>query len=219
MVALPQGGQVKHRRSESKMKVKVTPMISYATERFLLRRGDNSRDNSPFLHMLKADGDFRAFSGAELTDRSLANFENYFEHPGSCYYAVFLKNDAHREMIGYAGFSLQRGRLEDEFYLSKPYRGRGYCTEAMKKLLDEVFAGNLWWRDEAGEDALLSVQTIYGTTIFSNAPAVRVLEKCGFIKNPDVVLRFQLLIDPETDDTYENAIAEYVLVSTESPAP
>lgn len=219
MVALLQGTDGEHRHSESKMKVKVTPMISYTTERLLLRRGDNSRDNRPFLHMLKADGDFRAFSGAELTDRSLANFENYFEHPCSCYYAIFLKNDVHSEMIGYAGFSLQRGRIEAEFYMSRHYRGQGYCTEAMKKLLDEVFAGNLWWRDESGEDALLSVQTIYGTTISSNVPAVRVLEKCGFIKNPDVVLCFQLLIDPETDDTYENAIAEYVLVSTESPAP
>lgn len=193
-------------------------MISYTTERLLLRRGDNSRDNDPFLHMLKADGDFRAFSGAELTDRSLANFENYFEHPGSCYYAVFLKNDAYREMIGYAGFSLHHERIEAEFYISKSHRGNGYCTEALKKLLEEAFKGNLRWKNESEEKIPLLAQTIYATTIDTNAPAVRALEKCGFIKNPDMGVCFQFLIDPETDDTYANTIAEYVLFPPESPA-
>ena len=111
--------------------------------------------------------------------------------------------------------STRQERIEAEFYISKPHRGQGYCTEALQKLLEEAFNGNLRWKNETEEKILMLPKTVYATTIASNAPTVRVLEKCGFIKNPDMGVCFQFLIDPETDDTYANTIAEYVHVSNE----
>lgn len=35
------------------------------TEHLMLIPGNNARDNAPFIHMLKDDGDFRTFCGIE----------------------------------------------------------------------------------------------------------------------------------------------------------
>lgn len=54
------------------------------------------------------------------------------------------------------------------------------------------------------------MDTLYATVISGNLPAVRVLEKCGFINNPEIIPLFQMFIDTENNMTYENDIEEYV---------
>lgn len=182
----------------------------FMTEHLLLLPGNNQRDNDPFLEMLRKDGDFRIYSGVAPTEKNILAFQNYFEVSGSCFYAIFEKE--HRErFIGYVGIGYQHQRFEVEFYISKPYRNRGYCTEALRRLCEEAFTGNLTWIDLNGERTGLAVDKLYASAILENCPASRVIEKCGFIRNPEIVIVFQMLFDPDNDTVYSENIAEYVL--------
>lgn len=160
------------------------------------------------MEMLREDGDFRIYSGVDSTEKNILMFQDHFEINGSCFYAIFEKE--HKEkMIGYVGIGYQKQRFEAEFYISKLCRNQGYCTEALKKLCGEAFAGNLRWRDVDGAKSRLAIDKLYATTISNNFSAVKVLENCGFIKNPEIVMLFlQLFID---NDVYDNDISEYVM--------
>lgn len=181
------------------------------TARLILRLGNNQRDNENFLKMLRQDGDFRNFSGVAPTEKNILMFENYFESQDICCYAIFDKEHIEQGMIGYVGLGIQKQRFEVEFYVSKPYRSRGYCTEALERFIKEVFAGRLLWRNQDGRESELVVDTLYATVIAGNLPAVRVLDKCGFIKNPEIAALFQMLLDTDNNMTYENDIEEYIL--------
>lgn len=105
----------------------------FTTEHLILLPGKNQRDNDFFKDMLHKDGDFRIYSGVASTEKNIQMFQNYFEVNESCFYAIFEKE--HREhFIGYVGIGYQHQRFEAEFYISRPYRNRGYCTEALKRL-------------------------------------------------------------------------------------
>lgn len=182
------------------------------TERLLLLPGNNERDNAPFLKMLREDGDFRMFCGVEPEEKNIMAFEDYFEKEGCCFYAVFPKNDPDK-MIGYAGIS-RRGeeRVEAEFYISREYRGQGYCTEALHKICAETFRGNLMWRDETGKAVQVSIDKLCATTISSNAAAVKAMENCGFRKDAEIAWAMQVFFDPDDEDiVYDNEVTEYVL--------
>ncbi|MBD5452333.1 MAG: GNAT family N-acetyltransferase [Lachnospiraceae bacterium] len=183
------------------------------TEHLMLCPSDNARDNVPFLKMLRGDGDFRIFSGVEPTENNVLEFQNYFEREKCCFYAIFLI-DCQEEMIGYVGISYRgEERTEAEFYVSKAHRGQGYCTEALHKICEEVSQGNLKWRDETGEQIPIEIDKLYATTISDNLAAVKVLEKCGFVENREMVLVFQIFIDPDDEDkVYDNEISDYVLL-------
>lgn len=187
------------------------------TERLLLVPANNARDDAPFLDMLGKDGDFRLFSGVEMTEKNLLAFHNYFERKACCYYAIFLK-DYPEKMIGYVGISYRgQERTEAEFYVSKPYRNHGYCTEALHKVCEEAFLGNLKWRNEEGKEVCPAIDKLYATTIADNLATVKVLEKYGFSKNTEIAFGFQVLIDPDNEDVvYNNEISEYELLGGKS---
>lgn len=182
----------------------------FMTERLLLLPGNNKRDNDIFLEMLRKDGDFRAFSGVDPTEKYILMFRDYLEINESCFYSIFEK-EYPEKMIGYVGISYQHQHFEVEFYISKSYRNRGYCTEALQRLCLEAFGGNLRWRNEEGIKTKLSIDKLYATTISDNLSAIKVLEKSGFIKEPNCVMLFQIFIDPDDNTLYENDIAEYVV--------
>lgn len=52
------------------------------TEPLLLIPDSNARDDVPFIHMLRNDGDFRDFCGIEFSEKYLAEFKKYFERTG-----------------------------------------------------------------------------------------------------------------------------------------
>ena len=56
-------------------------------------------------------------------------------------------------------------------------------------------AGNLNWIDKDGAKSALIVDKLYATTISDNFSAIKVIEKYGFIKNPEIVMSIQLFID------------------------
>lgn len=186
------------------------------TEHLMLFPGENARDNVPFLEMLRRDGDFRLFSGVEPTEKAVLGFQNYFEREKCCFYTIFPE-DHPKKMIGYVGISYRgEERVEAEFYVSKAYRGQGYCTEALHKICEEASHGNLKWRDEKGEEIRIELNRLYATTISDNLAAVKVLEKCGFVENREAVLAFQIFIDHDNEDNmYVNEVSDYMLLLQE----
>lgn len=187
----------------------LTGMNIFRTRRLILLPANNERDSDKFLTMLRDDGDFREFSGLDPTEKNIMVFKNYFDLRGRCYYAIY-KQKPKNLMIGFVGIRLQKQaqRFEVEFYISKPYRNRRYCTEAFIELITEMNKGNLIWIDEDGNNSLLTFDKLYATTISGNKSAAGFLRNCMFKKNSASTV--DLLIDPETDDSYTNIMDEYV---------
>ena len=148
------------------------------TERLLLLPGLNARDNKSFLRMLREDGDFYMFCGVKYSRWRLRRFANYFERTGhgECVYSLFLKDEPER-FIGYVGFH-REDHYEMEFYVSKPYRNRGYFTEASRAVIGHLFGEGL-----SVDGNTLTVDSLFSTTVEDNAPTVRVLKKLGFRRN------------------------------------
>lgn len=67
--------------------------IKLETERLMLIPGSNIRDNEPFIHMLRNDGNFRDFCGIEFSEKYLTEFHDYFERTGheECIYSIYPK--------------------------------------------------------------------------------------------------------------------------------
>lgn len=181
----------------------------FTTERLLLLPGNNERDNDSFIEMLRQDGDFEIFTGAEPTEKNIRMFHNYLECKGSCFYTVFEKENP-QKLLGYVGIGYQKQRFEAEFYISKQYRNKGYCSETLKRLCGEAFSENLEWIGRDGEKSKLIVDEIYATVLVENDLAGSVLEKCGFIRNPVVILAVEVYLDAD-DITSANGVKEYVL--------
>lgn len=177
------------------------------TERLLLLPSINSRDNVPFMEMLRVDGDFHSFTGLEPTEDNINAFDGYLE--SGCLYSVFAKNNPEK-FIGYAGVCYQNRKQEVGFYISKPYRNQGYCTEALQKICEEIFVGNIKWFSPRGIHEILDVDVLYATTLTKNDHAKRVLEKCCFKRNDEVAMEFKIFIDSESGALYNNQVVEYL---------
>ena len=185
--------------------------VSYIeTPRLMLLPGENSRDNIAFLQMLKDDGDFRLFCGVNYSDQNLLKFDGYFER--EFLYAIYRRDDL-TELLGHIGLGQRNeGHYEVEFYIKRPERKKGYCTEALQALCKTAFAGKLATMNERNERETLILDKIYATTTAENLPTKKLLEKNGFFRpNTGAILTLMDYIDPETDAIYANRIIEYVL--------
>lgn len=163
------------------------------TERLWLVPGLHARDGKAFLKMLAEEGDLRAFCGADYSEKLLKSFENYFERSEleECYYVLFPKENP-KELIGCAGIHKER-HYEIEVYISKPYRNRGYCEEAAKKVIELLFSGRL-----RADGKVIAADEMYALTLADNEPTFHVLRKLGFEKTAE-------------DSFYGNPLVEYVL--------
>lgn len=84
----------------------------------------------------------------------------------SCSLTVYLENTP----IGMIGLSINENdnNAEISYIFDQDYCGKGYCTEASKKLIDLCFNE-------------LDLNRVFANTIDGNIPSKRVLEKLGFI--------------------------------------
>lgn len=183
--------------------------VKIETERLLLIPGSNVRDNVPFIHMLRNDGDFRGFCGIEFSEKYLAEFNDYFERTGheECIYSIFPKGT--NEFIGYVGFHREHNSdYEIEFYISKSQRRKGYCEEACKAVIELIFTEGL-----SVDDNVLSVQKLYATTLAENIAVINLLSKLGFkrdIPKEGPVLVMEGFVDEETDEFFGFCVSKYV---------
>ncbi|MDE6575844.1 MAG: GNAT family N-acetyltransferase [Opitutales bacterium] len=83
-------------------------------------------------------------------------------------YWAITEPDAGR-LMGVIGLTLESSfdRAELHYWLAKPYWGKGYATEAAKRVIDYVF------RD-------LNIHRLEVNCFSDNARSKRVIEKCGF---------------------------------------
>ena len=157
------------------------------------------RDSKPFLKMLREDGDFQEFCGVKFSEKNLSEFATYFERTGheECIYSIFPK-DSMEEFIGYVGFHRElNGDYEIEFYIAKNYRRKGYCEEACKAVIKQIFGEGL-----SVDHNQIMVDRLYATTLTENTPAIELLKKIGFHKdNPKdgPILVMQGFIDEDKE--------------------
>lgn len=189
---------------------KMNTGIKIETERLMLIPGSNVRDNVPFIHMLRSDGNFCDFCGIEFSEKYLAEFSDYFERTGheECIYSIFPKGTD--EFIGYVGFHRERNSdYEIEFYISKLQRRKGYCEEACKAVIELIFSEGL-----SVDDNVLSVQKLYATTLAENIAVNNLLSKLGFKKDipkDGPVLVMEGFVDEETDEFFGYFVSKYVM--------
>lgn len=178
------------------------------TKRLMLLPGNNERDNSPFLQMLREDGDFYLFCGVPYSEDNLLGFSDYFER--EIMFAIYPRETPDK-MIGYIGLAEQHGRYEVEFYIKKSERRKGYCSEALQALCERVFLGKILQETEDGASKPLTLDEIYATTSVENEPTRKLLEKHAFQKPEEgYVMTLVVRIHPVTGEEYVNYITEYV---------
>ena len=104
------------------------------------------RDSKPFLKMLREDGDFQGDCGVKNKEKNLSKFATYLERDWADFYLYipFSKKIALEKFIGYVGFPRElNGDYEIEFYIAKNYRRKGYCEEACKAVIKQIFGEGL----------------------------------------------------------------------------
>lgn len=148
------------------------------TDRLFLLPGRDDRDNESFLRMLREEGNFRDFCGVDFSEYYLKNYDGYLGHRGGqrCLYSIFRKAEPER-FIGYAGVHLDKGDYRLEFYISKPYRRKGYCYEACLTILDKFFNGRLF-----ADGVNITADCIYSFAGTDNVASENCLKKLGFTK-------------------------------------
>jgi len=120
----------------------------------------------------------------------IAFVEIFAQRPDERPFAITLGD----QLIGVVGLSFPAGQLPElGYWLGEPHWGKGYMSEAVKALLEAVFATGLYPRLQA-------------RALASNAGSLKVLEKAGFRRTG------------ETIDTHaHNAGKPVVLLELEQP--
>lgn len=117
-------------------------------------------------HVLDAD-DFYVHYGIEPTPELWGLVQT--PTPSVIYYSIRLKNS--KIMAGYIGITPEDNNLE--FYVFKEHRRMHYGYRAVKAFIDLYIKGTVTGKEEA---------EVAASTLFDNAPAIKLLEKVGFKK-------------------------------------
>ena len=151
---------------------KIFPVLE--TERLVLRQADLNDVNE--MYAMRSDAEVMKYIPRPLsTDVSEAveyikSIDERMEEKECINWAITLKGDA--KMIGNIGFyrmALENYRAEAGYMLLPEYQGKGYITEALNRLIDFGFK----------DMGLHSIEAVIDP---DNIGSMKVLEKCGFIK-------------------------------------
>lgn len=124
--------------------------------------------------------------GLEVTDTTLSEpvrraialkvlkiAENPQDYEWHTYWLVILKEENRAiGLIGFKGSPDEHNEVEIGYGIELPYRGRGFVTEAARRLIE--------WAQER-----MSGLAVLAETDKSNVPSERVLEKLGFAKTSE----------------------------------
>ena len=126
------------------------------TERLFLLPSRTDRDSEAFLQMLRDDGDFYIFCGVSPSEKHVMGFANYFERTDHelCTYSIFPKQQKDK-FIGYVGVHREmEDEYEIEFYIAREYRRNGYCEEASRELINQLFGDGVSANGKNPEESL-----------------------------------------------------------------
>lgn len=151
-------------------------MESLATDRLILRPLV-ADDAVHFVQLLANDADALR-QKAEMPDPcTLPGARSWIEKrigPGGQVYAVTRGDDG--AFLGVAGFGGPFSMPELGYWIGGAYRGRGYATEAVRRLVVQA--------------AKLGVPLLHADTFPDNPASAHVLAKAGFVTTGDVERRF-----------------------------
>ena len=142
------------------------------TERLFLLPSRTDRDSEAFLQMLRDDGDFYIFCGVSPSEKHVMGFANYFERTDHelCTYSIFPKQQKDK-FIGYVGVHREmEDEYEIEFYIAREYRRNGYCEEASRELINQLFGDGV-----SANGKNLFIDKLYVTTQTENEPTISLL--------------------------------------------
>jgi len=141
------------------------------TERLIITEFDLSMAES--VHRNSLDEDNRRFVPDEVFE-TVDEAEDAIRYLMSVYesgngplvYPVLLKNGAN---IGYVQLAPISDGFEVGYHIAKEYTNNGYAAEAVTAFLDEIMRAK-------------GLKKVYGVCLSENIASIRVMEKCGFIK-------------------------------------
>ena len=150
------------------------------TKRLVLRPWRESDAETLFKYASDPDVGPRAGWSPHISvDESLAIIKNVFSNEGM--WAVELKETS--EAIGCVGYlpaafsnlDIEQDQCEVGYWIAKPYWNKGFCTEAVRALVDYCFN-------------VKGFTVLWGDYFPMNPASGRVMEKCGFIDTGKEVL-------------------------------
>jgi RimJ/RimL family protein N-acetyltransferase len=155
----------------------------FSSSRLILRPADDEHDLVLYRSHLKKDGDFKIYTGKKLTRDNLTLYD--LNRP-LCF-CIFEK--ATGNMVGITGlysYNNERRIATAEWYIFKPYRGKGYAKEAITALAARAFAGKLFemretaWRNQFRRH-YVKIDMIRADIREKNIPSQKTAESCGFV--------------------------------------
>lgn len=160
--------------------VNVEPHLILEGERVFLRRWKES--DAAALYRLASDPDVGPRAGwppHKSVEESLEIIRNVFSGEGM--WAVELKETG--ELIGcvgylpasYSNLDITDDQCEVGYWIGKPYWDNGYCTEALRIVVDYCFN-------------VKGFSVLWGDFFPENPASGRVMEKCGFVDTGRQVL-------------------------------
>lgn len=155
--------------------------MNIETERLIITQF--TMDMAEAVHLNSLDGDNRRFVPDEVFE-TVEEAEETLEFLMSCYvsgegpqvYPALLKDGT---CIGYVqACPLGGGDWEVGYHIGANYTKRGYATEAVKAFLPVIMPK-------------LGITGIHGICLADNAASVKVMERCGFIKEFEGIGSYQ----------------------------
>lgn len=142
------------------------------TERLIIT--EFTMDMAPAVHLNSLDEDNRRFVPDEVFE-TLEEAEDtvgflmsvYETGDGPLVYPVLLKNGAY---VGYVqAIPLEDSTWEIGYHIGGDHTGNGYATEAVKAFLPVIMEK-------------LGIDRIAGISLAENKASLKVMERCGFVK-------------------------------------
>ena len=151
------------------------------TERLIIT--EFTMDMAQAVHRNSLDADNRRFVPDEVFETVEEAAETvaflmgvYQTGDGPLVYPVLLKDDT---CIGYVqAIPMEDGAWEVGYHIGGSYTGRGYATEAVKAFLPVVMQQR-------------GIRRMAGICLADNQASVKVMERCGFIKDFEGVGPYQ----------------------------
>lgn len=156
------------------------PML---TNRLILRK-ISEEDCKILAYHYKNDGDFILFTGEKPTKRAILKYAN---RRWEMYFTMVSRET--NKPVGYIGLYLieSESTAYIEYYVFKEYRRKGYCKEAINKIVDMTFKNKMYvpvetiWKYVYKRKAI-KVNAIRVKVKIKNTGSIKTVESCGFIE-------------------------------------
>ena len=152
--------------------------IRIETERLILRKCQVSDYKESFLYCcsnpeLARLQNFDVHENDKVTKKSFIEKEEQYKKDDSFYEWAIINKETNTFMgeIALVNYDEETNSFETGYHLGKPFRGKGYMTEAVCQLCDYVFTTS-------------TIVRISAESFAKNHSSCRVLEKAGFSGSP-----------------------------------